>query len=156
MLTAAQLQTLKAAITAETDATFVSYREQGATGLMANWLNEAAAPAFYIWRSSIPPTEYREKIVWTEVDGLTVGKARIWEWVTENMTADLDASKANVRAGLAEVWPANQTTRGQLLAIANRAASRIEKLFASGTGSTASPATMAVEGPIRYEEFIGL
>lgn len=39
MLTTAQLQTLKAAILAETDQEFAGYRANGQTGLMAQWLN---------------------------------------------------------------------------------------------------------------------
>ena len=39
-LTPQQLPTLKAAIAAETDSTFVSYRDSGATGAMADWYNQ--------------------------------------------------------------------------------------------------------------------
>ena len=154
MLTTAQLQTLKAAIAAETDATFVSYRDQGATGLMAQWYNETASPAFYVWRSAIPPAEYREAIVWAETDSLQTSKARTWEWITMSMTADLDASKPNIRQGLADVWPSNGATRGQLLAIANRTATRAEKLFATGTGTTASPATAGWEGNLTADDIV--
>lgn len=42
-LTPQQLPALKAAILAETDTTFVGYRNSGATGAMADWYNEAHA-----------------------------------------------------------------------------------------------------------------
>ena len=41
---------------------------------------------------------------WVEVDNLTVGKARIWEWLFDNATTTINPSKANVRAGIAECW----------------------------------------------------
>jgi hypothetical protein len=36
--------------------------------------------------------------------------------------------------------------------VARRKATVVEELFASGTGSTASPGTMATEGPITGQE----
>ena len=50
-LTTPQLQTLKAAIAAETDATFVGYRTNGQTGLMAAWFN-GAHPSAKAWNSA--------------------------------------------------------------------------------------------------------
>lgn len=102
--------------------------------------------SFIVWRSSIQPDEYREVMVWTEVDGLQVGKARIWEWITASMTLPIDATKTNVRQGLADVFPANQSTRGALLAIAKRPATGGESVFATGTGTDANPGIAEFEG----------
>ena len=154
MLTEAQRTTLKADILANQD-TADKYAI-GDLSSLANLYNADAAPSFVVWRTSIPPADYRDAIVWTEVDALTAGKARIWEWITQSMTGNLNAASANVRQGLLDCWASNTTTRTQLTAAAKRNASRIEKLFSTGTGSTASPATMVVEGPIGYEVFIGL
>jgi hypothetical protein len=155
MLTDAQKVTIKADILANAD-TLAAYNI-GNLDALEKLYNAAAAPAFVVWKTNLQPAEYREAIVWTEVDALTTGsKYRIWEWLTMDMTAPIDASKANVRQGIADCWASNTTTRTNLLAAAKRSASRIEKLFATGTGSTASPAVMAVEGPINYMEFIGL
>jgi hypothetical protein len=156
MLTDAQKVILKADILANAD-TLAAYNI-GNLDALEKLYNAEAAPAFVVWRTNIPVEDYREAIVWTEVDNaaMTVGKARIWEWLTANMTLPINAAKTNVRQGLMDCWPSNTTTRTQLTAVAKRNASRIEKLFATGTGSTASPATMVVEGPITYHEFIGL
>ena len=108
--------------------------------------------SFIVWREIILPEEYREAMVWTEVDGLQVGKARIWEWVTQQMTIPLDATKSNVRAGLAEVFPANQNTRGRLLAIAKEAATVVESIFSTGTGTAASPGVRVVVGDVSLED----
>ena len=154
MLTDAQKVTIKADILANAD-TLAAYNI-GNLDALEKLYNAAAAPAFVVGKTALQPAEYREAIVWTEVDALTVGKARIWEWITQSMTAAINAASTNVRQGLLDCWASNTTTRTQLTAAAKRNASRIEKLFATGTGSTASPATMVVEGPINYMEFIGL
>lgn len=49
-LTTAQIITLKAAILAELDPVFVALRQAGATGAMAEWLNEPSA--FVAYKSS--------------------------------------------------------------------------------------------------------
>lgn len=152
MLTTAQLTTLAAAIAAEADAEFVALRNAGATGAMAEWLNQDST--FVVWRSEVSVDEYRDALVWTEVDALTAGKARIWEWVTGQMTLPLQASKAPVRQGLADCWASNTTTRTNLLAVAKRPASKAEALFASGTGTTASPGNLGWEGPLRNEDVV--
>ena len=154
MLTNAQSLVLKAAILAETDATFVAYRAQGATGAIANWYNEATSPAWIVWRTDVPPEEYRDAITWTEVDALTAGRARIWEWITQGMMAPLNAGSANVRTGLADCWASNTTTRTSLLAACKRTATKAEKLFSTGTGSTATPATLGWEGTLSADDIV--
>lgn len=107
---------------------------------------------FIVWRENIDPTEYREAMVWTEIDNLTIGKARIWEWITQNMTMPVDATKDNIRAGIAEVFPANQSTRAALLAIAKEPASLAESIFATGTGSNAAPGVRVFVGDVSIED----
>jgi hypothetical protein len=147
-LTTTQLATLKAAIAAETDAQFVAWRADGNVAGMAIWYNTATNPAFIVWRSSVPSDEYRRVMTWTEVDALTVGKARIFEWLTGNMSLPFDPSNTAVRTGLADAWASNTTTRASLIALSKRTATRAEKLFATGTGSDAAPATMGFEGAL--------
>jgi hypothetical protein len=153
MLTAAQQTTLAQAIRADTNQAVIDALEIRNDVLLAELYN--AATTFVVWRTNLSPAEYREAIVWTEVDALTVGKARIWEWVTQQMTAPIDASKVNVRQGLMDCWASNTTTRTQLTAAAKRAASKAEKLFATGTGTTATPGTLGWEGTLSYTD-IGL
>lgn len=149
-LNAEQRTTLAAHIRANTDQAVVAALAIRDDTTLTSLYN--ADSTFIVWRESIPPEEYREQMVWTEVDGLQAGKARIWEWITQNMTMAIDASKGNVRAGLAEVFPANQTTRGQLLAIAKEAASVAESIFATGTGTDASPGVRTLVGSITTED----
>lgn len=103
--------------------------------------------SFYVWREAILPEEYREAMDWTEVDNLSVGKARIWEWITQNFTMNINASKQNIRAGLNNAFN-NTTTKTNLLAIAVEQASAFEEVFSSGTGTQGSPGVRAVQGPV--------
>jgi hypothetical protein len=104
--------------------------------------------SFYVWRTSVTPDEYRGAMVWTEVDTLNAGNARIWEWITNYFTGNLDASDANVRQGIADAFGAGTTTRANLLALGKRLASLYEEVFATGTGTEATPGTMVLQGPV--------
>jgi hypothetical protein len=61
----------------------------------------------------------------------------------------INASLPNIRQGIADIFPAG-AQRTHLLAIARRKALRIERLFATGTGSTASPGVFSFEGTLSY------
>lgn len=113
---------------------------------------QAPASACVVWRTAVPVAEYKEAIAWTAVDGLTAGKARIWEWLTHNMTLPLDASKSNVRQGVADAWGAGSATGIALSTVSKRNANRLEKLFATGACTNGSPSTMTVEGAITYQQ----
>lgn len=152
MLTEAQIPTLASAIAAETDPAFVALRDAGATGQMADWFNEDSST--WVWRKSVEADEYRSAIMWSEVDGLQAGKARIWEWITAGMTLPLDATDANVRQGLADCWAANSSTRPALVAIAKRLATRGEALFTSGVGTEANPGVSEIYGFISNADIV--
>ena len=104
--------------------------------------------SFYVWRTSVTPDEYRGAMVWTEVDTLNAGNARIWEWVTNYFTGNLDASDANVRQGIADAFGAGTTTRANLLALGKRLASVYESVFSTGTGTEATPGIAVVDGQV--------
>jgi hypothetical protein len=103
--------------------------------------------AIIVWRTSITPVEYRAAVVWTEVDALAVGKARIWEWLTVNMAANINAADSAVRQGIADAWASNSATRPALLAVAKRAATVAESVY-QPVGTDATPGTLVVEGQL--------
>jgi hypothetical protein len=150
MLNSTQLATVKADILA--NPTLSAYWDNKNPAAIAAAYNVQTTPSFYVWKTSVSPEEYIEATVWTEVDALTVGKARIWEWVTKGQTAALNPSKANIRQGLADCWASNTTTRTNLLTAGKRLANNIEKLLASGTGTEGTPATMTFEGQIQWSD----
>jgi hypothetical protein len=122
---------------------------------IANIYNTDTA-AYFVWKSAVSVDDYKKAIVWTEVDGLTTGRARIWEWITGQMTEPYDASSVSVRAGLANAWAANTETRPLLIAASKRLSTRLEQLLATGVGSDASPANMGFEGDITYREICNI
>ena len=149
-LTDAQTQTLANALRGDTDPAVVTARTQRNDAELARLYNSDST--FVVWRTAIYPQEYREAIVWTAVDGLTAGKARIWEWITQGMTAPVDATKTNIRQGIADAWGASSATGLALQAVAKRPASKAEKLYVTGTGTTATPGLLVWEGPLQVND----
>ena len=134
-LSLAQLQTLKVWLVANAG----SMNDQEA----ADALNAEASPTFNIYRTVVSVGEVMlNGFDWTRVDNLSVGKARIWEWMTTakeiNDEFVFDPSKSNIRAGINETW---KGTAGDLAVRAAvylhcfRAATIAEQLFATGAGT---------------------
>lgn len=150
-LTPAQLQTLRTAIDADPVLAAYPNNSDGAFD-MANFLDQPASPAYIVWRTAVDPDEImRNGMDWTRVDNLSVGKARIWDWLIRLGT--LNPSNTNVRAGIDATWvgtAADLAVRAMVYTHCKRSATKAEKIFASGTGSDASPATMTVEGKLNY------
>ena len=137
----AQRTLLAADIRANTDPDVVAALAIRNDTEMANLYNLDST--LEVWREAVQPEEYREAMDWTEVDNLPAGKARIWEWITENMMRSYDATKANIRAGLNEAW--GGTTEANLIAISKEFCSVAEEIYAD---TTASPATRVFVGNI--------
>ena len=145
MLTAQQNQTLKALALADgTAQDYVNNPSVEKDKLLAAWLNEAST--FIVWRTNVTVEVANNVMVWTEIDTLTAGRARIWEWMSK--MSKLDASKANIRQGLNDAFSSATATKAALLGIAKRAATRAEGALATGTGTDATPGTMVFEGTI--------
>lgn len=158
-LTPAQAATLKAYILADPVLAPLTSGPGTDYGAIAAALNTDASPAFVVWKTSITEGEILQDagMDWTRVDNLSVGKSRIWEWMFRNQT--INPSQANIRTGIAAVWvgtAADLAVQAAALAKCKRNANRVEKLFATGTGSTASPATMTAEGPVSLSDIAGL
>lgn len=147
-LTTGQRQTLAAHIQADPTLAALPNNPDG-WAAATTALNATAAPAFYVWRTSVDVDEIMANgFDWTRVDNATVGKARIWEWMMSRGT--LNPSKPNIRAGIDEAWSGapNAAHRDAIYAHCKRPATRAEKLFATGTGTAQSPGTMGFEGQV--------
>lgn len=162
-LTTNQKATLKADAQSQgdTNALLVAGNLEG----LVNLYNAPASPDYWVWRSAVTreeiyngnPQPENSAWSWTTYKAQTVPEQNAWTQMFMGDQANF--SKPNVRAGVAAIFTgsAPQTAqRDHILACGRRKASRIEKLFATGTGSTAVPATMAVEGILNYELLIGL
>jgi len=148
-LTDAQMTTLANHIRANTDPLVITALADRNDTELARLYNLDSS--IYVWRTVIKPSEYKRSIVWTEVDTLNTGKARIWEWVSSMQSDDLDASDPNIRAGISEAFGAGTTTRANLLSIAKRLSSLYESVFAVGTGTEADPGKTVLEGPVTIQ-----
>ena len=149
-LTPAQLTSLRAAVFA--DAPSAALLAAGdAHGLRAA-LNAASSPAFILWRTKVGQDEIMQNgFDWVRVDNLSVGKARIWEWLFDNQDRTISPTKLNVRAGIDECWKgtaADLAVRAAVYAHCKRTASLAERMLATGTGSDAVPATATYEGSL--------
>jgi len=126
---------------------------------LANYYNAEASPAYVVWKTRITQDEIMQNgFDWTRVDNLSVGKARVWEWMFDNGQKSINAAKANVRAGIDAVWvgtAADLAVRANVYVHCKRKATVFERLFATGAGSDASPSIMTVEGRISYAEISG-
>lgn len=155
MLTTEQLAALKAYIVADAGLNAQPNTNVG-NAVIAGVLNANASPDFIVWRTSISMSSILRGFIaadWTEVDGLTVGKARIWDWLRD--LDSVDPSSEAIRAAIEECWKgtaARLAVQGRVLASCKRVALLIEKIFATGTGSLAVPAVMGREGPVTPDE----
>ena len=121
---------------------------------IASGLNKTASPEYVVWKTSVSVDDImRNGMDWTRVDNLTVGKARIWDWLSR--LGSFNPSKVNIRAGIDAAWvgtAADLAVRATVYTHCKRPATVVEKLFASGgSGSTADPATLTFEGAITWQ-----
>ena len=147
MLTTAQEATLRTDVTNNPDLDAIPKTKDGFYEL-ARLYNLAASPAFTVWRTDVSTVEIGNAIDATELDGLT--QLKILQLEVMLSFGPVNASVLNRRDFFNKVFSgANGTnTRPALLAVSKRFATRIEKTFATGTGSDAVPATMTFEGAI--------
>lgn len=148
-LTNTQLLVLKTAILAETDPTFVAFRTANDRPSMANWYNGMSTVV--VWRTSVSKADIMTSAAfdWTRVDNLSVGKARIWDQMFS--VGNINPAAANIRAGIDATWvgtAADLAVRAAVYVQCKRFASRLEKLYAVGSGTDASPSVMGFEGTV--------
>ena len=147
MFNPAQLSALKAVASA--DQTALALMAAADDIGLAAWFNTEDA-AFTVWKTRLTVEDCNTAIVWIEVDALTNGKARIWEWMTR--LGAIDPSQLNVRQGLSDAFASANGTKAALAALGKRLASTAEKTLATGTGSNASPALLTFEGLLSYAD----
>jgi hypothetical protein len=151
-LSPAQLQTLKAAIAAETDPAFVGYRTNGQTTLMASFYN-TAHPSFVVFKSSETVANVGLAVNYVAFEALTTANLeKINTFTRLNMVA-FDPSKSDIRSFWANVFSGalggfGQATRDAFDALWRRFATRGERLYATGTGTTVAPGVLVFQGAI--------
>lgn len=156
-MTTAQLQTLKSDIAADPVLSQLPKNSDGAFEV-ARVYNLTASPDFWVWRTNVPLTDITNNgFDWVRVDNLSVGKARIWEWLFDD--GSINPSKANVRAGIIECWKGTAqdlAVQAVVFGHCQQKATRFQKLFAVGAGTSVvngtGPATMGLDGTLSYQD----
>ncbi len=157
MLTPVQKTTLKTFINNTPVLSGIPNSPDGNFEIAVN-LNQSAIPSFWVWKTNVPTEELMSNgFDWQRVDNLSVGKARIFEWM--NMLGSVNPSKTNVRDGINACFAAvgDAATRQSVFNQSQRPATVVEKIFASGAGVTTSdagvgPATLIFVGPINHQD----
>ena len=147
-LSSGQMATLKS--TCNADQTCSALATAADDVGLAAWFNAADPGACIVWRSDVRTEEANSAMVWTEIDVMTSGKARIWEWMSKLGT--LDARSANIRQGLSDAFSSATSTRAALTALAKRTATRAERVLSSGACTTANPSIMTFVGSVTYAQ----
>jgi hypothetical protein len=153
-LTTAQLATLKAAILADPVLSALPMTYDAAYEI-ADVLHVLSAPAYIVWKTSVNPDDImRNGMDWTRVDNLSVGKARIWDWLCRLGT--FNPSRTNIRAGIDAAWvgtAADLAVRAAVYVHCKRTATKAEQILtAGGTGTDVSPALLGWEGHLIYQD----
>lgn len=162
MLTTGQLTTLKADIIADGTLNAQPQNSDGAFAIAAVY-NQIVAPDFWVWKSSVTKNDFTTGVsvdattfIWVGNGFITrsVGEQAAWQELF-NGSGGVNPSLANVRQAFTDIFSGTgnaASNRTHLATMARRKATRAEKLFATGTGSTGSPAVMAVEGNLSYQD----
>jgi hypothetical protein len=157
VLTFAQRQALRSDILAAADQPTITARNAQDWDTVAALYNAIVSPDHWVWRTSVLESEYTRSSgidtdgvtvtnwSWTTYIGRSQGERDAWPRLFMGGGTGANPSLANVRQGVADIFSgaggANQ--RAHLLAISRRKATRLEKLFATGTGTAVSPANLA-------------
>ncbi len=162
MLTSSQMAVLKADILADAVLAAVPNNSDGAFQIAAAY-NLLASPAYWVWRTKVKKRELTNTV---GPDGTafnwqgngfitrTAGEQLAWQELFDE-THSVNAALTNVRQAFADIFSGTgnaAANRTHLLSAARREATRGEKLFATGTGSTALPAIMLFEGPLGFQD----
>ena len=155
-MTPSQLTTLKSAILAETDPAFVALRTAGAVGAMADWYNQPST--FVVRKPTVESSAIGPALNYVAVSNLTTAnRDKATTFLTLNPlsfspTADIESYWDTTFGGALGGEGAN--TRAALQSLWRRLATRGEKLFATGTGTTVAPGALVFEGSVTIDDVV--
>lgn len=147
-LTAAQFTTVRAAVCADV-ATARPLLQAGDVPALKAWLN-ASSGTFTVWKSKVSIEEVGDNIVGTELAGLSSLNTTRLQAIIMLSPNGVNPSKGDRRAFFDDVFSGTggALTRPKLLLLWKRIATRVERVFATGTGTDAVPATLTWEGAL--------
>lgn len=172
-LTTQQLAALKADILLDPVLAAKPLNSDGAFDIAGAY--NAFDASFMVYRTAMPTQEIFDQVLWANLTPAdTPDTTQVWmnralacqgkQFNIQTMLTGrttLDVSKTNVRAGLQDALTQVPSGAAGVIRSAGwvgvrdampRLARRVEKLFATGTGTLASPATMTFEGTVSYQD----
>ena len=155
-LTTAQLQTLQTYIESNPAWTSLPNTNAGNSVIGAE-LNAVAVPDFIVWRRAIPTLEIGQVISYVALAAMTTANLdRVKTFQQLNPTT-FEGGRSDIRTYMSDTFSGalggqGQATRDALEATYRRKALLVEKVLATGTGSTASPAVMGYEGTVTTDD----
>ena len=155
-LTPAQLQTLGTYI-ASVPAWNALPNNSDTASFISDELAKNASPAFTVWRPDVTADETGNAWVGTDIDGMSaLNMQRLQLLLASSPQGLFDMGRIDRRAGFENPFGtnANNASRVAMRAAWKRLANVAEKLFATGTGSDASPGVMTFTGRVSYPEVI--
>lgn len=123
----------------------------------------AASPDFWVWRTTVSKNEVVGAVsqdgttfAWAGNGFITRAAGELTAW-QELFGSDgaVNPSLPQVRQAFTDIFSGTgnaASNRTHLATVARRKALRIERLFATGTGSTGSPGVLVYEGSLSYLE----
>lgn len=160
-MTPEQLAVLKADIIANPDSNIQAWRSAYDAGPIADWYNSVTSPAFIVWKSSVRVEDVLAATSFSGTGGFisrSAGERDAYLAITARDS--INPAIANIRQAFADIFSgAGQgatDTKTAFLTLSKRTANRLERLFATGTGSDAVPATMTYEGEVSFGDVLSL
>lgn len=150
-LTTAQIDTMRTVV--QNEPSLAQAIIDKADNLIAAWCNTEASPAYVVWKTKVSDKDIMVSsgFDWTRVDNLSVGKARIWDWLFR--FGYINPNDTNVRAAIDATWvgtAADLAVRAAVYTQCRRNATNLEKALATGLGTAVSPSIAGYEGEIGY------
>jgi hypothetical protein len=179
-LTTAQLAIVKTAMSVDAGLTAELAKAQPDIQVITDRMN--AASAFNVWKTTTAASDISDAITWANytpgnpaagagqdfinwVAQCALKRDNLWVLLTLNGSGLVSTGKHNIQAGLQDAlvgipsgasgasraggWPAVQL-------VIQRAANRVEALFATGTGTTVAPGDLVFEGTITVQQVSGI
>jgi len=149
-LTDAQMPALKAAILADAALNAIPNTYPAGAAQLAAALNADASPDFTVWKTQATINEVGKAFDGGELAGMTTGNQTRLQTLALYLASGVNPSLASNRKFFDDVFSGagGVITRAALLVLWKRNARLIEKIFATGTGSDASPAQLVFQGTI--------
>lgn len=152
-LSTAQLAALKSFV--DGDSALTTLRTAGNYDGVLIALDTAASPTFTLWRTDVQAEETGNAWVGTDIDGMSaLNMQRLQLLLASAPSGVFDMTRSDRRAGFENPFGTNQNnaSRVAMRAAWKRPATVLEKLFAVGTGSDASPAAPGKDADNAYIE----